>query len=88
MDGVFNMAGKYLKKNKQVITFHTLTALTMLAEAGSEVLENATGADICSILRDGPSEIQVVLENDEDTGYASSFSRRMKPKTVVKLDKV
>lgn len=59
------MAGKYLKKNKQVITFHTLTALTMLAEAGSEALSKATGADICSILRDGPQEIQVILEDDE-----------------------
>lgn len=46
----------------------------MLAEAGSEVLENATGADICSILRDGPSEIQVVLENDEAFPLDSSSS--------------
>lgn len=57
------MPSKYLKKNKQVITFHTLTALTMLAEAGAKSIENATGAEICAILRDGPREIEVVLEN-------------------------
>lgn len=68
------MAGKYLKKNKQVVTFNTLTALAMLAEAGAESIENATGSQICDILRDGPSEIQVILEDDLSIGHATSSS--------------
>lgn len=62
------MAGKYLKKNKQVITFNTLTALAMLAETGAKSIENATGKQICDILRDGPSEIQVIIEDDSALG--------------------
>lgn len=49
---IYRMAGKYLKKNKQVVTFNTLTALAMLAEAGAESIENATGSQICDLLRD------------------------------------
>lgn len=59
------MKSKFLQTRKQVVTFNTLTALTMLAESGASSIENATGKQICDILRDGPSEIQVVIENDE-----------------------
>lgn len=56
------MDGKFLKRDKKVISFTPMSFVATLASIGSDAVANLDGEEIMELVRELPSEIRIVMD--------------------------
>lgn len=86
------MDGKYLKKDKTVLQFSSLSLLASLADVEDSFVQKATGEELINFLSELPSEIRVILDSvsvgasDEEKDYIDDSEKESYKQVVVRVN--
>lgn len=86
------MNGKYLKKEKTVLQFSSLSLLASLADIEDSFIQKATGEELIRFMSELPSEIRVILDNtnvesaDEEKDYVDDSEKDSYKQVVVRIN--